>query len=218
MSPLRLPACFVLFWLACCPLPAQSSAAGTITGRIFNPNTGEYVRSAQVRIEETGQTTISESGGEFRLSPVPAGKATVVVTYTGYRAATATVTVVAGGAVTQDFNLVSTLVSESQLGEAIKLDQFVVSTEREGSAKAIMEQRRSMNITNTVASDTFGDNAEGNVGEFLKHLPGVELDLFYGEVRTVRLGGLGSEYTSVTMDGIALASRCHWPARHWLNG
>ena len=36
--------------------------------------------------------------------------------------------------------------------------------------------------------------------------PGVELDLFYGEVRTVRLGGLASEYTSVTMDGIALAS------------
>ena len=69
-----------------------------------------------------------------------------------------------------------------------------------------MDQRRNMNITNTVASDTFGDNAEGNVGEFLKHLPGVELDLFYGEVRTVRLGGLGSEYTSVTMDGIALAS------------
>jgi TonB-dependent receptor len=63
-----------------------------------------------------------------------------------------------------------------------------------------------MNITNTVASDAFGDNAEGNVGEFLKHLPGVELDLFYGEVRTVRLGGLGSEYTSVTMDGISLAS------------
>lgn len=63
-----------------------------------------------------------------------------------------------------------------------------------------------MNITNTVASDSFGDNPEGNLGEFLKHLPGVELDLFYGEVRTVRLGGLGSEYNQVTMDGIALAS------------
>ena len=82
----------------------------------------------------------------------------------------------------------------------------VVSSEREGAAKAIMDQRNSMNVTNTVASDTFGDNPEGNVGEFLKHLPGVELDLFYGEVRTVRLGGLGSEYTSVTMDGVSLAS------------
>jgi len=185
---------------------AQMAGTGVITGRVFNPNTGEYLRNAQVRIEETGQTAISEGGGEFRLAPVPAGKATLVVSYTGYRSATATVNVAPGTSVAQDFNLVSAIDSAGAAGETIKLGQFIVSTEREGSAKAIMDQRNSMNITNTVASDTFGDNAEGNIGEFLKHLPGVELDLFYGEVRTVRLGGLGSEYTSVTMDGIALAS------------
>jgi iron complex outermembrane receptor protein len=185
---------------------AQTAGTGVITGRVFNPNTGEYLRNAQVRVEETGQTAISEGGGEFRLAPVPAGKATLVVSYTGYRSATATVNVAPGTSVAQDFNLVSAIDSAGAAGGTIKLGQFIVSTEREGSAKAIMDQRNSMNITNTVASDSFGDNAEGNVGEFLKHLPGVELDLFYGEVRTVRLGGLGSEYTSVTMDGIALAS------------
>ena len=184
----------------------SSVGNGVITGRIFNPNTGEYVRNAQIRIEETNQTAISEGGGEFRLAAVPSGRATLIVTYTGYRTATATVNVMSGTLVTQDFSLVSAIEGNETKGEAIKLGQFVVSTEREGSAKAIMDQRNSMNITNTVASDAFGDNAEGNVGEFLKHLPGVELDLFFGEVRTVRLGGLGSEYTSVTMDGIALAS------------
>jgi len=194
-----------ILWLALWPVHGQT-ATGTITGRVFNPNTGAYVRNAQVRSVEGDVTTNSEDGGEYRLGPVPAGKVTLVVTYTGYRTATATVTVGAGATVTQDFNLISTLLTDKEAGTTIKLDQFVVSTEREGSAKAIMDQRRSMNITNTVASDSFGDNAEGNVGEFLKHLPGVELDLFYGEVRTVRLGGLGSEYTGVTMDGIALAS------------
>ena len=154
----------------------------------------------------TEVSAISEAGGEFRLFPVPAGQATVVVSYTGYRTATATLTVGPGASVTRDFNLVSTLQQAPAEGSVVKLDAFTVSTEREGAAKAIMDQRNSMNITNTVASDTFGDNPEGNVGEFLKHLPGVELDLFYGEVRTVRLGGLPSEYTSVTMDGIALAS------------
>jgi iron complex outermembrane receptor protein len=189
------------------PAGASANAAtGTITGRVFNPNTGEYLRNAQIRIQETGQTAVSENEGEFRISPVPAGNATLSVTYTGYRTATATVNVPPGGTATQEFNLVSTTDATGDAGQTVKLAQFVVSTEREGAAKAIMDQRNSMNITNTVASDTFGDNAEGNVGEFLKHLPGVELDLFYGEVRTVRLGGLGSEYTSVTMDGIALAS------------
>jgi TonB-dependent receptor len=179
-------------------------AAGMITGRVFNPATGEFLRNAQVRVEQTGQSTASEQGGEFRLSPVPAGKVTLVVTYTGYRTATATVDVAPGGTATQNFDLVSTL--DTSADGVVKLQAFTVASEREGAAKAIMDQRNSMNITNTVASDTFGDNAEGNLGEFLKHLPGVELDLFYGEVRTVRLGGLGSEYTSVTMDGIALAS------------
>ncbi len=188
------------------PASNATAATGTITGRIFNPNTGEYLRNAQVRVTETGQTAVSEAGGEFRLSPVPAGTATLVVTYTGYRPTTATVRVAGGATATQDFNLVSALDIASDGGETIKLGQFVVSSEREGSAKAIMEQRNSMNVTNTVASDSFGDNAEGNIGEFLRHLPGVELDLFYGEVRNVRLGGLGSEYTSVTMDGISLAS------------
>jgi len=185
---------------------AASSAAGTIVGRVFNPGTGEYLRNARISIEQTGQSAISEGGGEYRLSPVPAGKVTLVVTYTGYRPQTVTVDVAPGGTATQDFNLVSTLQQAAADGSVVQLQAFTVSTEREGSAKAIMDQRNSMNITNTVASDTFGDNAEGNVGEFLKHLPGVELDLFYGEVRTVRLGGLGSEYTSVTMDGISLAS------------
>jgi TonB-dependent receptor len=190
------------------PAPSTNPAAatGTITGRVFNPNTGEYLRNAQIRIEETGQTAVSEGSGEFRISPVPAGNATVVVTYTGYRTATSVVTVPSGGTVSQDFNLVSTLEGIADPNAIVKLGQFVVSSEREGSAKAIMDQRNSMNVTNTVASDSFGDNPEGNVGEFLKHLPGVELDLFYGEVRTVRLGGLGSEYTQVTMDGVSLAS------------
>lgn len=191
------------------PVPAavREAGSGVITGKVFNPATGEYVRNAQIRVVETGATTISEAEGAFRLSSLPVGRLTLVVNYTGYRSVTAPVDVAATGATVKNFELVSTL-QESTTGAdgTVKLSAFTVSSEREGNAKAIMDQRNSMNITNTVASDAFGDNAEGNVGEFLKHLPGVELDLFYGEVRTVRLGGLGSEYTSVTMDGIALAS------------
>ena len=192
-------------------LPAfAQSATGSITGQVFNPATGEYLRNAQVRIVESGDVAVSADEGLFRLSPVPAGRVTLEVTYTGYRKVTATVEVAAGATATKNFELISTLQdaapASSSTDGTVKLQAFTVATDREGSAKAIMDQRNSMNITNTVASDAFGDNAEGNLGEFLKHLPGVELDLFYGEVRTVRLGGLGSEYTSVTMDGIALAS------------
>jgi iron complex outermembrane receptor protein len=190
------------------PSAATSGAPGTIIGRIFNPAAGEYIRNAQIRIVETGDTAISENEGAFRLSPVAPGRVTLSVTYTGYRTLTATVDVTSGSTAIKNFELVSTQQDPATTNPdgTVKLQTFVVATEREGAAKAIMDQRKSMNITNTVASDTFGENAEGNIGEFLRNMPGVELDLFYGEVRNVRLGGLGSEYTSVTMDGIALAS------------
>jgi iron complex outermembrane receptor protein len=195
-------ACVLLFpFLA----TAQVAGTGTITGRILNPATGEFVRNAQVRVEGTAAATVSEDGGNYRLAGVPAGDATVVVTFTGYRPATAMVRVTAGGSATRDFELISALQSAAA-DSVVKLDKFVVSNDREGNAKAIMEQKNSMNITNTVASDVFGDVAEGNVGEFLKHMPGVELDLVQGEVRTIRLRGLDSEYTQVTLDGVSLGS------------
>jgi TonB-dependent receptor len=182
------------------------SNTGTITGRVYNPASGEYVRNAQVRIEGTNLSAVSEDGGVYRLSGVAAGNATIVVTFTGYQPATATVSVTAGGTVSRDFELTSGLQTRPAGDTPLKLQAFTVSSEREGNAKAIMQQRNSMDITNTVASDVFGDVAEGNVGEFLKHLPGVELDLVQGEVRTIRLRGLDSEYTQVTLDGVSLAS------------
>jgi TonB-dependent receptor len=184
------------------------TAGGEIVGRVFNPATGEYIRNAQVRIVETGDAAVSEDEGAFRLAPVAPGRVTLEVTYTGYKRVTATVDVAAGATATKNFELVSSLQDAGTTAPdgTVKLQAFVVNNDREGSAKAIMEQRKSMNLTNTVASDAFGDNAEGNIGEFLRNMPGVELDLFYGEVRNVRLRGLSSEYTAVTIDGVSLAS------------
>ncbi|WP_414663155.1 TonB-dependent receptor [Horticoccus sp. 23ND18S-11] len=186
---------------------AQTSATGTITGRVLNPANGEYVRNAQIRVEGTALSASSEDGGLYLITGVPAGPATITVTYTGSQPASAKVNVTAGGTVTRDFELTSALEAGKGTGDSpIKLTAFKVSSEREGNAKAIMQQRNSMNITNSVASDVFGDVAEGNVGEFLKHMPGVELDLVQGEIRTIRLRGLDSEYTQVTLDGVSLAS------------
>ncbi len=184
------------------------AAPGTITGRVFSPATGEYLRNAQIRVDSTGEVISSEDGGTYRISPIASGSVTLVVTYTGFRSVTATVDVPPGGTVTRDIELISTMQAPAATDPKgpSKLAAFKVSTEREGNAKAIMDQRNSMNITNTVASDVFGDVAEGNVGEFLKHMPGVELDLTQGEVRTIRLRGLDSEYTQVTLDGVSLGS------------
>ena len=185
---------------------AQSAPAGRVVGRIFNPGTGEYVRNAEIRVQGTQNTVYSEEGGVYQLDNVPVGSATLEVAFSGYQTARAAVTVTAGAAVTRDFELVSTLPKPAGKDEVVLISKFVVTTEREGNAKAIMEQRRNMNISTSVAADSFGDGSEGNVGEFLKFLPGVDVEYVDGVSRGPRIGGLDQSYVGVTMDGASIAS------------
>ncbi|MSU49456.1 MAG: TonB-dependent receptor [Opitutus sp.] len=194
--------CAALLPLVCF---AQSPGPGAITGRIFNPTKGEFVRDARVQVAGSDQVVSSESGGFYRLANVPPGEVKVVVTYTGYSPATATVTILPGQTASLDFELTSTNLRSSDQ-RAVTLDAFIVSSEREGNAKAIMNQRTSMNITDSVASDVFGDIADGNVATFVKNLPGVEIELSGTVDRTPSLRGLPSQYTQTTLDGMSLAS------------
>ncbi len=205
---------FRVFLLGILPLfaavAAQAQATGNITGRVFNPATGEYVRNAEVRIEGTQQATFSEDGGFYRLPNAPVGEVTVVVSYTGYRTATAKVTVSADGTATKDFELIGTAESAPSTApkpgdDVIALSEFVVSSEREGNAKAIQEQKAAMNIKTIVATDAFGDIAEGNIGEFLKFMPGITLDYVETDTRAARMGGMEARYGAVTLDGASMA-------------
>jgi TonB-dependent receptor len=197
---------FIFASLVLAALAQETAPTGSITGRVYNPATGEYVRNAQIRVLSTNESTRSGDGGFYRLGSVPAGQVTVEVSYIGYPTVSDAVVVNAGATTARDFSISEAESITAQEGDVpIHLEAFVVSTEREGSAKAIMDERASMNITSHIASEVFGDNAEGNVGEFLRNVPGVTLDTDGGEVRNVGLGGLGSEYTNVTVDGMSLA-------------
>ncbi len=184
---------------------AQTAVTGLISGRVFNPTTGEYVRNAEVRIEGTQQIAITEEGGYYRLPNAPLGAVTLRATYTGHESATTRVVVSAENPATHDFELASSS-ARSAPGEAVRLGAFVVSSEREGQAKAVTEQRNAMNVKTVVAADNFGDIAEGNIGEFLKFMPGVTLDYVETDTRAARMGGLEARYGYVTLDGGTMAN------------
>ncbi len=185
---------------------APTSGAGSIQGRVFNPVSKDYVRNAQVRIEGTDRVDYTENDGSFEFNNVPAGPTTITVTYTGYNTARETFTVTSGQTATREINLTSTADSSAANNGVVQLSAFTVSSEREGNAKAIMAQRRDMNITTSVSSDIFGDVTDGNVGEFLKYLPGVDLDYVESEPRGPRLGGMDGQYVGVSFDGMRTAS------------
>lgn len=187
-------------------LQAQTGAAGRIVGRIFNPATQEYVRNAEVRVEGTDLVTYSGADGGYELAGVPAGSVSLVVIYTGYEKAVASVSVSAGQSARRDFELKGATYGKGGNADAVVLGAFVVSTEREGNAKAIMEQRAALNVKSVVAADNFGDVTGGNIGEFIKYLPGVVMDYNNSDARTARIGGLDPKYAAVSVDGMSMAN------------
>ncbi|HEY1110083.1 MAG TPA: carboxypeptidase regulatory-like domain-containing protein, partial [Opitutaceae bacterium] len=186
-------------------LVAQAGT-GSIQGRILNPVSGEYVRNAEIRLEGTNKVTYSEGDGSFTFTGVPTGSRTIHITYAGYNPVQETFTVSPGQTAVRDITLTSTATAPAPRDGVVKLTTFTVSSEREGNSKAVMDQRRNMDITTSVSSDIFGDVTDGNVGEFLKYLPGVDLDYVESEARGPRLGGMDSQYVGVSFDGMRSAS------------
>lgn len=185
----------------------RTRAAGTggLTGQVVDPSTGEYLRNAIIHVDTADgarRTTTSGEAGEFRLPDLPEGLARVTVSFTGYPDHTFGVSVAAGETVRLDVALGATGEDAVNLGEVV-----ATSSVREGDARAIMAQRQSMNITNSLSSESFGDISEGNPGEFIKFMPGVDTDSAGdGTVRNVNLRGLPSAYTSITLNGVSLAA------------
>ncbi len=191
---------FAFVGLAALVVSAHAQTA-TVTGRVLNQATGDYLKNAQIQIVDSDQSALSEEGGSYTLTNVRAGDVKLSVTYTGLDTKEVTVTVPAAGTVKQDFNMTGAVA-----GAPIMLGAFRVSTAREGNAKAIVEQRIALNLKTVIAADSFGDVAEGNVGEFLKLLPGVSVDYVDNDVRSARIRGLPPKYNTTTMDGHPIAN------------
>jgi len=207
---LRRGGAFACAFLALVVQLCAQTATGSIEGRVTNPATGTIVERARIVVEGTALETFSDVDGYFRLLNVPPGTVQVRASFTGFPPATASVIVSAGQAAPRDFEL-APITSRSGLpieGAVVKLDEFVVAASREmsGAALAINEQRFAPNMKNVVATDEFGDIAEGNVAEFLKFLPGVNIDYAGGNARDVSIDGVPGDYVPVTLDGFSLAS------------
>lgn len=212
-APLRLFIRIVLL-IASLALPsaasAQTTANGTIEGRVLNTRNGEFLENARITIEGTALVVLTDSTGQYRLLNVPVGVAKVRAFFTGLEVLTATVVVTGGSVVQRDFNLGDTGKTSATGKDSgtVKLAQFVVgaSKEMDGAAIAINEQRFASNMINVVSADEFGHVAEGNVGEFLKFVPGMAMDTGGGVSRSISIGGAPPDNVPVSIGGFSVAS------------
>lgn len=186
---------------------ATPNSTGSIEGRVFNPVTGEYLEFVRITVEGTALETLTDAGGHYRLTRVPAGTVSLKAFRTGVAAQTLAVIVTAEQAAQQDFSLTGS--RDDEVRGRIKLQEFVVASSKEmdNAALAINTQRFAANQMNVVAANEFGGAAESKVGEILKSMPGVAMDLGGGgEPFRVSLDGVPADNVPVTVGGFNLAS------------
>lgn len=90
--------------------PAQTAI---IEGRVAIAPSGRAADAAELRIEGTALTTVTDTAGRYRIGPVPPGPQVLVVRKIGYAPARIPLTVPASGVVTQDVTLAASKAHQS---------------------------------------------------------------------------------------------------------
>lgn len=189
---------FAFLFLALALLaPARAQpAGGSVTGAVSDSQSGKFLEGADVTIEGTAIHATTTRDGRFTLRDVPPGARNLVVSYPGHEVKTTPITVDASRPTSADVRLA---------GDIVQLGAFKVTTAREGMAQAVALQRVSIQQKLVAAADQFGEVSEGNVGEYLKFMPGVSIDYNVNDARGVSLRGLSTAFTIVAVDGTPMA-------------
>ncbi len=170
-----------------------------VRGRVLNTTTGQYLRNAEVRVQGTGIVTYTNDDGSFEITNVPTGEVTIVVRYAGLQDAAVMTSVSAGQAVSLDVQM-------TPAGAGGDTQTVTIVRARSGQAAALMKRRSSVNAVTAVDADNFGALTMGDVGEFLKNMPGISLDYTEVDTSAARIGGLDPKYSTFTTDGARMAT------------
>ena len=201
--------------LVAAPTHGQAPATGAIEGRVSNPATGENLELARITVEGTALEAFTDADGQYRLAGVPAGAVRVRAFRTGVVAQTLTATVAAGQIATLNFSLEGfssarpATGSSAAAGGTVKLDAFTVgaSKEMDGSAIAINTQRFAPNVMNVVSADEYAAMTEGGIGELLKAVPGMAVNIGGGgEPYLLQMNGVPPSAVPVSLNGFSVAN------------
>lgn len=197
--------------------PSEAPAAestGTLRGRVFNRGSGSFVQHA--RVSAGGVSVMTDASGGYLLKRVPAGTVEVTATYLGFSRQLRSAQVRPGEMTDLDFEIGGATVVTTREGTAVELEAVRVVEDREMSAQALAlnEQRNAPNVKTVVAFDEYDAGIDGNVGEFVKFLPGVAVT-YSGILPTdISVRGMPGSTTSITIDGGAIANTTQGESRN----
>lgn len=162
---------------------------GGIVGRIVGDDLLS-LPGATVFIAELGKGAVADADGFYRIFPLEAGEYTLSVSYIGYEDIQETLEV-----------KVDIVEHDFRMNPSILLGEVVVTGYSQGQAKALSQQKTSININNIVSADQVGRFPDANIGDALKRIPGINVQYDQGEARFGHVRGTPPEFNSVTVNG-----------------
>ena len=171
--------------------------SGNIQGTVSDEN-GLYLPGANVMLPAIKKGAISDFDGKFTLVDIPEGTYTLKVSYLGYDDIEQEI-VIESGKTTE----VSLFVEPKSMElEGVDVTAYGLG----GQAKALNTQKNNLNITNVVSTDQIGKFPDANIGDAVKRIPGITMQVDQGEARNIIVRGLSPQLNSVTLNGSRVPS------------
>ena len=173
------------------PATAQNGR-GIIAGTVVDSGKNVLI-GAEIQVSPSGQRAVSDDVGNFRISDVPAGQATVTVSYVGFADFKTDVNVSGG----------QTASVSAVLQVASRTDQVMVTAERlEGQAEAVNIERSSDDIVQVLPLKVITGLPNTNIADAVGRLPSVSLERDEGEGKYVQIRGTEPRLNNVTINGV----------------
>ena len=164
--------CIIVLWsVSMAPgLSVQAQESGTVSGVIYDSETGEGLAGTNVMLEGTVLGASTDENGAFKITNVPAGNYTMIATFIGYKTSTRELTVIPGTDTRADLEMKPTIL----YGQKVVVVGY-----------ATQELRDVTGSLSTVGSEELNPVATTSVNQMLKgKAPGLIMDQ-----RTAQPGG-----------------------------
>lgn len=183
----------ILLSLLLTPTSIFAQKTGTLTGRITDETTGDYLPGANVMLEGTTFGAATDRSGIYRIKNIPPGSYNLAVTYIGYQQKIVSVTIGEDGfTLTQDIAIKAS---------EIKMEEVRIYGLAQGQTKALSIQKTAENIMNVVSEEQMEKFPDINSAEALQRLPGVSVQRDQGEGRYVQIRGTATNMNAMKVNG-----------------
>lgn len=173
-------------------VPLAGLAQGLVSGRIID-SSNLSLPGATIEIRSLSKRAVSDETGRYKLLGIPDGHYSIAISYIGFKRTEKSVDITHGNAVQLDV----VLSPETH----VSLSSVVVTGSTGSTLKALNLQKNSNRIVNVISADQIGRFPDPNIGDALKRVPGIYVQLDQGEASLVSVRGTDPSKSTINING-----------------